>query len=316
MANSKLIVIKRSELDEEYYKFVFSRSKLSTPFHNLSWLDLINEVRDDLELKFALFDFGGKAKAFFPFFVKRRFPFAFSSLVYGGYGGPIYLPGDKESAERSIRENFSPRLFTSIKIFEGDCLSGVKGLSKKKYTTWVIGVDSNGFDTVLGGMRAKTRNQVRKGLQSGVKYYNIANSVELEQCKSLYRSLTERLSISSPFPLKMFDVLFKSSFREGIDFLIAKLEGKVIGFSVFISSPNHIFYWLNASDRTYSKYNATNGILAKQIIRKSEKNKRGFLLNLGGVPDGNATLIHFKEGWGAARRDYYCYESALMRWIR
>ena len=305
-----IVKVDLKNLDVKHYKEFIETCDNATPFHNIEWLIIINEIRDDLNLKFYFIKENNKTLAVMPVYEKYNIKFIMSSLPYSCYGGFVYSSLYRNEIEKFLKD-VGLFKFKIVSIFTRDNLySGLLYGSQKLYTYTVDCSDD--YNTVFSKFSTKTRNQVRKANKSGIEYKLVDKDEEVKDCISLYKLLIKKHRIKSPYNNKLFYLLKEYNGRN-LYFYIAKYNGIVIAYSVFINSKNSVFYWLSAFDNKYSKFNAPLGILSTMIDKACEKKQS---LNLGAVPYGNDSLKHFKEGLGAEMVEYRQYYSAIFKVIK
>jgi len=311
----KKIILKYKDLNEVEYVELLQKSNVSTSFHNLSFLLSLKNSMKNVKLYFLVVVDNDNYLAVLPFFSYKYIPFSMKSLLYGCYGGFIYLQENKMKLILFLKKiNFSKFLTEVVSYSDYELYNELPYLHKKKFETWVLNIPDN-HDDFFMSIHSKTRNQIRKAYKENVVVARIKSKKELEKVQSIYMQLVEKHNIQKPYNLKLFEELFKYSTRTNdILFKVAKRQDDIIAFSIFIVGDKDIFYWINASDVKYLKYNGTNAIL-DSVIRYAIKNKIREL-NMGAIPIGNDNLLHFKTRWGAIEKIYYSYSTGLFLYLQ
>lgn len=305
-----LIKIDYKKLDIEYYNQFIKKCNNVTPFHNMEWLLIINEIRKDLNLKFFIIKENEKYIAIMPFFEKYNMTFIMSSLPYSCYGGFAYNSINEKEIKIFLKENNIFKNKITMIVSKDDLYCNLLSFRETLYT-YVINCNNN-YDTVFSRFSTKTRNQVRKALKSDVEYKLAETDQEVNECIELYNLLIKKHNIKRPYNRNLFYLLKKYN-NTSINFWIAKYNGTVIAYSVFVSSSDAIFYWLSSFDNKFSKLNAPLGILSIIIQKACKDNK---IVNLGAVPYDNEGLKHFKKGLGAEEVGYGFYYSTGYAFIK
>jgi len=291
------------KLNKKEYEYFFNNAFNSTPFHSLEFLESIANSRDDLVLKFSILEKDSKTIAIMPFFTKKIFPFIMISSVYGCYGGYMFF--DKQIFT-NIPKHYK---FISSIVNYNDTLLGIRNFNFELFSTWIIDTTKS-YEYIFTKLHSKTRNQIRKAYKENVEVYDIKDTNELNSVLGIYNQLVQKHNIKKPYSKNLFEQLYKFSLKSNnIIFKVAKLNDKVISYSVFLQNSKSIFYWLNASDSQYLKYNGTN-IILDNMLKYATKND--FLeVNMGAIPLDNNGLLHFKSRWNANEKEYKIYDSKL-----
>lgn len=295
-----------SNIDLELYNRLFLFSEASTPFHSLDFLNVLKKLRKDIILRFWVLADNHRTIAIMPYFTYRFFPVKKKSLLYGCYGGFLYQKEDKELVSDFIKK-FSTQYKIVVQDYHNSNLYSHCPFALQ-HQTWVIDTRIN-YEEWWAKLHYKTRNQIRKAQSAESIVKDIETKEELKQVLDIYKQLVQKHTIAQPFKDSLFETLFAMSKKgKNIFFKLAKLEKKVIAFSIFLCNQTEVFYWINASDKAFQSYNGTNNILNTMLVHCTH-NKDIKRLNMGAVPRGNASLLHFKKRWGAEPVNYYQYSS-------
>jgi lipid II:glycine glycyltransferase (peptidoglycan interpeptide bridge formation enzyme) len=304
-----------SEIENKLYKNLYDTSSVSTPFHNMGFLEILKKTRKNLLLKFLILYKGNTIIAIMPYFLNRyTFDFSMSSLPYGCYGGFIYEDKYKEQIRVFLQENKFISLVSIINSYKDSIYNDLKYCKVKTYSTWVIDTKPS-YEEIFKNLHSKTRNQIRKSIKSNVIIRNMETIEEVESVLRIYSQLVKKHKIKKSYSDQIFYELFFASLKDdNIIFKIAEYENKIISYSIFLYNKKQLFYWMNASDLSYSKLNATNGILNFMLEELSNNNIEE--LNLGAIPYDNIGLHHFKSRWNAIEKTYYSYHSFMYDFIK
>lgn len=311
----KISIVKYKNLNRFNYIKLLKESDVSTPFHNLSFLLSLDKSMKNISLYFYIVEKNKNYIAVMPFFSYKYIPFSMKSLVYGCYGGFIYLQENEKDLVLFFKKNrFSKLLTEVVSYYDNKFYEQMLYLSKKDLKTWILKIPDNHND-FFKSIHSKTRNQIRKAYKENVVVTKINSKKELEKVQLIYMQLVAKHNIQKPYSLKLFEELFKCSIETNdILFKVAKIEDDIIAFSIFIIGDKDLFYWINASDAKYLKYNGTNAILDSVINYAIKNNIKE--LNMGAVPVGNDNLLHFKTRWGAIEKIYYSYSTDLFLYLQ
>lgn len=295
------------------YLSLLSASNYATPFHNMSFLKIISKIRNDLDLYFYIIKQDNRIIAIMPYFRNSYLPFTMNSLPYGCYGGFIYEENNKLTLLKYLKKNRFFKLLTTITSYQDD-LYDTTYLIAKELSTWIIETTIT-YDGFFANLHSKTRNQIRKTYKNNIKIQDIKTADELQKVLEIYSGLIKKHSISNPYPNELFYQLFKESQeKDNIIFKIAQKDDIILAYSIFLKNEDQIFYWLNASNNEYRKFNGTNAILNNIVEYAYDNNIH--VVNLGAVPLGNDGLHHFKTRWSAIEKKYNRYESIVYHKLR
>jgi len=305
-----------SKMEEKIYEKLYNISSVSTPFHNLIFLRVLEKTRKNLLLKFLVLYANNEVIGMMPYFShKYLLNFSMNSLPYGCYGGFLYQSKDKENIQKYLENNKFIALLSILNSYEDPIYNDLKYFQRIKYSTWIIDMNSS-YDNIFKNLHAKTRNQIRKSVKSNIMIRDIEREEDVYEILEIYRQLIQKHKIKNPYSNEIFYELFLSSLQDNnIIFKVAEYENKIIAYSIFFRNKNQIFYWMNASNLFYSKLNATNGIL-NTILLLASNDKDIKELNLGAIPYGNSGLYHFKNRWNAMEKKYYSYHSLVYYFIK
>lgn len=282
------VVHKLDDIDS--YSNIVATSNLETPFHNLSWLQAMSLSTPKYQLGGVEYRKKDKLIGILPVF-KRACGRILVSLAWGGYGGYVgEIPEKPLPLPHGVLyriANYHNLLYRSV--FR----------TKIEASTWVLDT-TRCYDEIFASFHQKTRNQIRKAAKCDLFYKQVTTTSEAATCYKIYGDLLKKHNVTNGLKLETFFALLE---KPSIEFIAAYYQSEIIAFSIFLVSKNEIFYWVNASDHTFSKMNATNGILNK-ILKKAALSSTINKVNFGAIPKGNAGLKHFKERWGTIEQKY------------
>ena len=289
MTTLTLKKIKNIEISESYKKLI-SSSPLATPFHNPAWLSAVALSFPNYRLAGFEYYENSNLVGALPLFIKKKRG-KLVSFPLGGYGGYV---------GKKIKGSIPLPHFSRYHIANYNNLQYRSVLKKRQeVSTWVLDT-KRPYDNILSSFHYKTRNQIRKATKSGITYKTVKKHTDVLRCYELYCDMLKKHNVHGGLKLETFTELLE---KKSISFIAADYENTIIAFSVFLFSKNEIFYWLNASDRAYSKLNATNGIL-NSMVEIASDSPQIEQVNFGAVPIGNAGLKHFKERWSTVEFKY------------
>ncbi|HEX7477929.1 MAG TPA: GNAT family N-acetyltransferase [Polyangiales bacterium] len=293
-------------LDRVRYEAVFRACRNATPFHSMAWLQAVARARPELALRFGVVPGAhGTALAYLPFFSTQREGRLRMSTPYGGYSGFLYADDDRPQLMDYLAWHRFVRVRTELQLFHHDLPERVLlgHYDANHYSTWVVNTRCT-FEDSLSRVFTKTHNALKKAHKEGVQVAALQGPEQLAACKRLYASLVHKHQIASPYPATLFDAMAEVSHTDpNLRFLVASHQGKLLAYSVFVYSPHHVFYWMNASDPERSALNGTTAILFS-VLQACCEDARVEHLNLGGVPPGNEGLLRFKKSVGGYEVKY------------
>lgn len=283
------------DVDESQYRALYKRGSNATPFHSYDWLCCLQDANRSYKLQFMCLYEDKKLVAAMPFCNHSKALFFMVSGVYNTYGGFVYLDGYQD-----VLKTAQYKVFTSICLFS-QLEQGLynDGWTIRESLTYLLDITQE-YEAVLQSIHGKTRNQIKKSQKSGVVIERLGDNVnDLNECKKLHKLLYEKHKVVKGFDAEFVNAIFAKSLIPDSDLptYVAKINGVVIAYGVFIFGRSQIFYYMSAFNQEYSKLNPINGIL--DYVIKMNCNKDFNDLNFGAIPLGNDNLNHFKTRWGA-----------------
>lgn len=169
--------------------------------------------------------------------------------------------------------------------------------------THLLNIES-GYKRVWEAYNKRVRGAVRKAIKTGVVVRETEDGADMMSFYKLYLALMNRFG-STPKPFSLLRYLQTSPIGR---FVIAELNGQVIGGLLFLHFNSCVRLWCEASDQEFLSHRPNNAMI-DYIIRWSCERGYGFV-DFGASPPGNDGLVAFKEEW-KARKAWFCAFSKL-----
>jgi hypothetical protein len=168
------------------------------------------------------------------------------------------------------------------------------GLRSRRSSAHVLDLRP-GYDKLLAGFSATTRNHIRKAQRRGVRVRAGTGPEDLRAYYEIHRRLVDyKGGYHFLFPLEFLLRLLPMT---GIaEFLIAEHEGRMIAGGLFLRDGCSVFYLHSAYERDHSNLFPACAVLDEAIRRACAGGAAFF--NFGGS-GGIASLERFKSSWGA-----------------
>lgn len=165
--------------------------------------------------------------------------------------------------------------------------------------TYILKLDNP--DKIWKNLNKKARNNIRKA----EKYLIVEEINKKSQVKELY-PLFVKTAKKHGNKCHKIDYYLNILKAKNVLWFATKLERDDCYTStcIFWFYKNKIIYGDNAMDYQYKSYYGTDLIIWSVIKLCYDKFK---IMDMGGVPPNNYGLQHFKEKWGAVRKDYFSY---------
>lgn len=169
------------------------------------------------------------------------------------------------------------------------------GIPYQRAETHVLRLD-HGYDRVVSGYSATTRNQIRKAGRRGVCVRDARREADVRAYYELHRRLIGQKEEwrGYEYPVELF--LELAQLRASVRLLVAEHEGRIVAGAVFFRDAGSVLYWHGATDREYSELFASRPIFDEAIRWACEIEAE--CLNFGSSA-GMASLEQFKMSWGA-----------------
>lgn len=178
-------------------------------------------------------------------------------------------------------------------------LAGNSSAARRDVDTYVIDVsgqrDADAF--MERSVRRRFREYVRSSHRHGVEILATPTSREVDAYYELYqRTYTERQWVGDAFPREFFDAV-AHDLGEGGKLVVIRHDGRVVGGGVVLFDHYAVHYFQGVTERDNGEVKP-HLVLYDWLIRTACA--RGLCyVNLGGVNEGNASLVQFKTSWGA-----------------
>lgn len=188
-----------------------------------------------------------------------------------------------------------------------------KNITYGRQATYLINLTLS-IDDLFNNIRGKRRNQIRKGLREGVNVSQVVDSKIFDQWWDIYLHTSERSGFTIQKKSLVWDALQLPECR-----LFTAWHNKTLLAGNIIFTHNYPFYWLGASIKKFSKFNAPS-LLQWNIIESYHK--EGFkLYDMGGAEfDSSHGPTQFKKSMGSVFIEYrqlriipYARLSALIK---
>lgn len=218
------------------------------------------------------------------------------------YGGP--MPLKEEFDLNSFFEDFTREFGTNARIqFHSYILRFanrpplnlplVRGDKVTRSTFIVEDFSKKTRKDLWSSFRKTLRSEINKSERHNIDISECETENELKEFYNLYTKTIKRHK-TVPLPYSAFKFFNK--------IYLAKLNGRIIGGSVFLFYSPFIHYFINASDYKFRGLNIGHRILWHAMQNYAGKEYDYF--DLGGTRSGSALEI-FKTGWGAKKYSIY-----------
>ncbi|OGI14835.1 hypothetical protein A3K63_03945 [Candidatus Micrarchaeota archaeon RBG_16_49_10] len=259
----------------------------NSPFHNPKWVESVKKI-----YSLRVVTVKGEHSPT-SFLLIERFGKKLVSLPYCDYGGPEkdgvmdfeYLDGEAKDLKVDYIEVRDPGKELEKQLLENGFSAG------KEYDCFSIklGKDKEWFWESLD---KKVRNSIRKAEKEGLK---VVQSFDLDAFYRIYRKTMKRHG-TPHHPKKLFREILQKC-RGKIFF--AEIEGKKVAVSLFLPSGRGLYYWVNASERSYMHLNPNDLIMHEACLWGIEN---GFeSIELGRSMSDRGTYL-FKKKWATDER--------------
>lgn len=241
-----------------------------------------------------------------------------------GYGGPIsncdeysFLKNAQiEFSNFMKNESFIAGLVRFHPLLNNHIL--LDNCAKLFFNRHTVGVDlTQEIETIWKEqIHSKHRNSIRKAEKSGLEYFVDYEFKYYDEFKVLYKQTMKRNYADKFY---FFNDSYFESLKDkfsGTSFLAhVKLEGEIIGSSIFFYSNNYAHYHLSGSNINFLSLNSNCFLLFKTIEHFKKMNRKIF--HLGGGTDSslNNSLYRFKERFSNQRYDFFMGEIIFNKTI-
>jgi len=275
-------------------------------FYQSVWSQVLKEGLGGQPLYFYLKD-GGEIVAGLPGVLLsfKIFKILYASIPYG------HLIGEKSYYSaflQLLEEEFRRKGIDQVRLTESPFSDSYSLESFKPISTKCTLLDLRGYDKekIWEGYKKNIRRDVRKAQRSGITIRGVDSKEDIRIFYRLYLSSMERNRAMAKYPLRWFEAVYEEMVEKGLGaFLFAELEHEVIAGAVFIKSPTSIHYFHNGSKYGFLKF-CPNELLIHSALEEAIEKGNPFFDFMGSDPN-DASLIRFKEKWGAQSKDICTY---------
>ena len=213
----------------------------------------------------------------------------------------IYISRDfTENDISALIENLHEFSALQIDIY---CTTGLqfnnyfKNVTYGRQGTYIVDLNFS-KDDLFKNISSKRRNQIRKGLSEGVKVSQFVDSKIFDKWWEMYHGTSERGGFTIQKKSLVWDALQLPECR-----LFTAWHNETLLAGNIIFTHNFPFYWLGASIKKFSKFNAPS-VLQWNIIESYHK--EGFrLYDMGGAEfDNSHGPTRFKKSLGPVFIEY------------
>jgi hypothetical protein len=168
--------------------------------------------------------------------------------------------------------------------------------------TAIVDLQSWGLDRVT----KNRRRDVNRSLRSGLDLVDASDPADAARIYELYRATLERNDGSLRYNATYFGELIQlAQRRSGLRVLVAKKDGAIVAFTVVVLQGSMSYYLHGAFDWAMREYLPSAMLLNEAIEWVKSQGSESF--NLMSSPQGQDSLIKYKERWGAETREHRTY---------
>ncbi|HUI90877.1 MAG TPA: GNAT family N-acetyltransferase [Chitinivibrionales bacterium] len=296
----------------QWDSFVKSHAE-GTPYHLSGWMKTIAATYGFKPLLYAAKDAADEVAAVLPFFIIKNIMNGKRSvsLPFSDYGGQLLGEACKNEDVFSGICNKNPNLFKQVEL-RGGLPFSTSFVSNACYTRHVLDLQRD-VETVYKNINKRTiQYSIRKAEKAGVTVTERRDAAGMEEFVRL-NSLTRKKHGVPSQPRKWFDHLVEKIIVRGDGFiLLAALDSRIIGASIFLICGNSLHYKYNASDPSILHTVSPNHLITWTGIKWGIEH--GFRrLDFGRTSSDNEGLMRYKEMWGtqAIAIPYYYFPKVV-----
>ena len=220
-----------------------------------------------------------------------------------GYGGPCFygdMTFDSEEVRQCqglIRDELRKRNIVTqfIRFYPFMYEEGKSSIITEKYGTYknTIYMDLTDEETVLSNLDSQYRRKIRKAREAGVSIEHDKG----EQIDEFIRLYNMTMSMHAAedmyfFPKEYYDSLTRN-FRDDIEVFYARLEGKIIGASIFLHDGEYMHFHLGGRDIDAPNVPFENLLMVEAALWGSKHGLKK--LHLGGGLSDEDSLFQYKK---------------------
>ena len=289
-------------------------------YHNLIWLDLIQEGFNVKIKPILTISESGTSLAVTPFMVTNKGPFKIygspMSGLYTEFLGPIYNEDVSKNEKISIIRSQHNLLIKHADYIEWGARDlHVKNIDEfsnfekldyeyRKNNSLLLDL-SKGNDEIWKGMSGNARNMVRKAEKHGVRSDIIEpNSEWIESYYLMLEQTFAKQGRKTPHPISFFMQLLTLVKEDKALFISSSLDGEVVANAIFLFTRDRMFYLSGTSNKKGLKSASNSSIQWKAIETAITKGISHY--DMGGL--GVESIDRFKRSFGGIEITHH-------RWI-
>ena len=228
---------------------------------------------------------------------------------YGNFFGDLSLISDFFKELDKVLDKYN---IHRIRITEKSNNSIIVPPGYRQCLSWqhILDIQGKNEESLWAGYKKRVRRDVRRAERLGITITPVQNEEEIDKYYHLYIQTMIRNRAFRPHTKKFYNAIYHFlAKKENASFLLAKLNGRVIGGLIVILVDDTAYYLGNASDVKYLKFCPNDLLLHSGIKLALSRNLKYFDFMTTSYDD--YALIHFKEKWGTKKLPFYTFEKNL-----
>jgi hypothetical protein len=174
-----------------------------------------------------------------------------------------------------------------------------------RYEAFVVDLEGRHWDQILEGMRPKTRQYIRKAERDGVRIEPGESEADYQAYYRLLEASARRWGRAGPGkPWALFDAIRRRCDKASVRLWMASVGDEPAAGLLCFYGKGEVFAWSAALDERHVATRANYLLHARAI---ADAASRGFAVMNLGANEGLGGVRWFKEGLGAAPREYPAY---------
>lgn len=295
-------------------------ARYGTVFHSSKWVELLEESFE-INIRRIGFMRDKKIVGILPLSIKRYVPIRVGASPLIPETSPVQGiacdPADINSAIRTIGEYSRENGLHFLRLFQKESFTDhehVSGFDYVEKHTHVL--DLTITQTALWeGLEGRCRTAVRKAEKSGIEVVEEKDNSNLEGFHNIFARLYQDQGMSPPVGSKFFHCLWEKYSSNGLHFILARLDQKIIAGALLLQSEGRANYLIGASLPEYNNLNPNN-LVQWTGIRLAKSNGAKEYDFVGSDIE---RLAKFKKSFGGRLENYTLLErssSLLVKQIR
>ena len=163
-------------------------------------------------------------------------------------------------------------------------------------STHVLEIEKD-YESTFKKFNATMRNQIRRSEREGVLVRSSNNRNDINAYLQIYSETVEQGLAPSANRKRLFEELLK--LNADVRFLVAEVNGRIVGGGWFFYDGDSMLYWHGASDRKFSRFFPACAVLQKAIRLACDAGMKTFNF---GASNGIESLERFKSFWGTEQK--------------